>query len=46
MPNTAKEIQAGGIDLSELKPEDFRPVTVDQLGGSLKRLATGGKKRK
>jgi hypothetical protein len=31
--------KAGGVDLSELKQEDFGPVTPATLGAKLKKLA-------
>lgn len=41
-----RRLVKGNIDLSELKREDFAPVTPKRLGAGLAKLATAPKKKK
>jgi len=47
VPKNAKPTlrKKGGIDLRELKPEDFQPVSRETLGKGLARLAKQPKKK-
>ena len=43
-PTTKKPRKIGGMTVAELKQEDFRPMTHEQIGESLRKFAV--KKRK